>query len=96
VNISEFRRPESVPIGLLEGYRHAFEKETVLAIILGKCIEAGGFVAVETKHDHPKMVEDGLLEKVGDREYKLTKKAIGLLYGEYGIVPEDTADRGGP
>lgn len=84
MNIADFNTPTQHPYGILRGYGRAHEKEMVLAIILKKCIEAGGFVAVETVHNHPAMVRDGLLEQVADRRYKLTPKAKGLLYSEYG------------
>lgn len=81
---TDFEYPEQHPYGMLYGYQNASQKESVLAIILRQCIEAGEFVAVETTHSHPAMVEDGLLEEVADRKYKLTTRAIGLLYSVYG------------
>jgi hypothetical protein len=85
MQVSDFNSPTFHPFGMLGGIvNHASEKESVLAFMLVKCIQNGNFDAVETTHEHPSMVEDGLLEKVGDRLYKLTKKSIGLLYTQYG------------
>lgn len=84
MNIKDFNAPTAHPFDLLPGYKNAYEKESVLQYILSRCIEAGEFIAVETIHDHHTMVTDGLLEEIGDREYKLTTKAIGLLYSQYG------------
>lgn len=83
MNINDFEKPSNHPYGMLRGYENANEKEAMLAWMLIKCIEAGDFCMIETKHDHPTMVEDGLLEKVADKNYRLTKKAIGLLYSQY-------------
>lgn len=83
MNINDFTKPKDHPYGMLDGYTNAYQKESVLAIILKKCIDVGDFVAIETSHSHPTMVNDGLLEKTTDRKYKLTKKAIGLLYSQY-------------
>ena len=83
MNISDFRVPTEHPYNMLEGYQAAFEKEGVLAWILRACIESDCFQAVETKHSHPTMVEDGLLEKVAPKKYLLTEKAKGLLYSVY-------------
>lgn len=83
MQISDFVMPTEHPMGMLSAYSEAYQKEGVLAFILGKCIESGGFVPVKTKYEHPAMVADGLLERTGDFEYKLTKKAIGLLYSHY-------------
>lgn len=84
MDINQFEKPSANPWGMLENYTNASQKESVLVFILTKCIEAGEFVPIETKHSHPTMVKDGLLEEVDERRYKLTKKAIGLLYGYYG------------
>ena len=83
MNITDFEEPKAHPFDLLHGYNNAYEKEGMLAFLLSKCIQAGKFKAVETIHSHPTMVDDGLLEQVGERKYKLTKKAIGLLYSRY-------------
>ena len=85
LTIDDFVKPEAHPYGLLEGYRQAFEKENVLAIALKKCIELNAINATfETIHNHPTMVNDGLLTKVSDRRYCLTRKSIGLLFSRYG------------
>lgn len=83
MRISDFVKPTEHPFNMLRGYENAYQKESVLAFVLSKCIDAHDFAAVETKHEHPTMVEDGLLERVGERKYKLTKKSIGLLYSHY-------------
>jgi len=83
MNINDFEKPKKHPFGMLEGYNHAYEKESVLTVILRKCIEINNFTAIKTVHNHPTMVSDGLLEKIADRKYKLTKKSIGLLYSQY-------------
>ena len=69
---------------MLEGYEHAYEKESTLTFILSKCIEKGKFQSVEAKVDHSDMVTDGLLEDAGKQKYKLTNKSIGLLFSYYG------------
>lgn len=80
--ISEFKEPTVHPFGMLDGYKNAFEKESVLFFIFNQNFRGGVFEPVKTKHDHPAMVEDGLLKKTGD-QYELTQKAIGLLYSVY-------------
>ncbi len=85
MRVELFNTPDRHPYGMLEGYKNAAEKESVLALILKKCIEVSSLTnPVITVHLHPAMVEDGLLEEAGDRQYKLTKKAIGLLWAYYG------------
>ena len=83
MDISDFKMPEAHPFNMLEGYKRAYEKESVLALILIRCIKAGGIIPVQMAHNHPTMVKDGLLEKVANREYELTEKALGLLYSQY-------------
>lgn len=86
MNTNDFKKPDAHPYGLLSGYTNASEKENVLAWMLVDCIEKGSLETVhDSKHSHPTMVEDGLLEEVSERKYKLTKKSIGLLYSVYGI-----------
>ncbi len=82
MQVTDFVMPDKHPFGMLQGYQHAAEKESVLAIILRECVQAGDFIPIKTVHEHPTMVSDGLLEEV-DGKYKLTKKAIGLLYSQY-------------
>jgi hypothetical protein len=73
------------PYGMLEGHLNAFEKECTLAFILSEALEAGDLNAVvKTSPNHPDMVSCGLLIEVREREYRLSKKAIGLLYSVYG------------
>ena len=73
------------PYGMLEGYQNASEKESTLAFILSEALKAGDLnTAVNTTHNHPDMVGYGLLIEVSEREYRLSKKAIGLLYSVYG------------
>ena len=84
MNIKDFAEPKQHPFCLLSSYKDAYEKEGMLAFILGECVKAGSFCAIATKYDHPDMVNDGLLEKAGDKSYKLTTKSIGLLYSVYG------------
>jgi len=82
---TDFVKPTVHPYGMLSGYTDASEKESFLVWMLIKCIEVGEFMAINTTHEHPDMVKLDLLEKVGEKEYKLTKKSIGLLYSHYGI-----------
>ena len=84
MNINDFNPVTKHPFGTLQGYRNACEKESVLAFILRECQRQKKFDVVWTNHNHPTMVSDGLLEKVEDKKYKLTTKAIGLLYSVYG------------
>lgn len=78
MDITLFSKPDTHPYGMLSSYDKAYQKETVLAMMLSKCIKAGGFVAVKTKYAHPTMVIDGLLGEAEGDKYKLTVKAIGL------------------
>lgn len=84
LTINDFSKPTGHPFDLLNGYTRAYEKKSVLAWMLAQCVEAGSFGPVNTTHNHPEMVSDGLLLQTGDREYALTQKAKGLLYGYYG------------
>lgn len=85
MDINSFNEPTEHPFEMLDGYKHAMEKESVMRIILEKCFEAANLdEAVTTKHSHPTMVDDGLLERVGERQYRLTRKGKGLLYTVYG------------
>lgn len=87
MDITLFSKPETQPYGMLGTSANAYQKEQLLAWFLSKCIEAGAFGTVKTKYTHPTMVEDGLLEEV-EGGYKLTIKAIGLLYSVYGKAAE--------
>ena len=85
LTIDNFNEPTEHPYELLQGYSQAGEKETVLMLLLQYCYAEGDlYAAKEFQYSHPTMVEDGLLEEVGERTYKLTKKSIGLLYSVYG------------
>jgi hypothetical protein len=54
-------------------------------MILKKCMEEGDLATpIQTKYSHPTMVSDGLLEEAWGNTYRLTTKAIGLLYVHYG------------
>lgn len=82
LKIQDFKEPTEHPFGMLDGYQRAFEKESVLMLILLANVKAGKFEPVKTRYTHPTMVEDGLLEEIGGG-YFLTPKAIGLLYSVY-------------
>ena len=84
MNTTNFNKPEKHPCGMLSGYRNASEKEGLLCFILSECTDAGEFKEVKTKYSHKSMVQDGLLEEVREKTYKLTKKSKGLLYSVYG------------
>ena len=83
MDISDFVIPNHHPHEMLNGYAHAYEKESFLAFMLKRSIDAGGFVGIQTMDNEDDMVELGLLDKTGEQEYKLSKKAIGLLYTQY-------------
>lgn len=85
----DFHKPDQHPFGMLEGYKQGYEKESVLYFIFKNCwLHDDLNHACATQYDHPTMVEDGLLEKLDtdyhDNVYRLTTKAIGLLYSVYG------------
>jgi len=85
MDINSFNEPTEHPWQMLEGYKRAVEKETVMRIVLAGCFEAGSLdEAVTTRCSHPTMVDDGLLERIGEKQYKLTRKGKGLLYMVYG------------
>ena len=71
-----------------KGYRRAYEKEGVLAIILMECYDMGDLHhSVATKFTHPSMISDGLIYTEDNHAtYKLTDKSIELLYRVYGKV----------
>jgi hypothetical protein len=82
----DFNTPKQHPFGMLAGLglSHTSECESMLAWILIKCIKQNSWDAVATAHSHPSLMQAGLVEQIGDRMYKLTTKAKGLLYSHYG------------
>lgn len=81
LTVDDFVPVTKHPFGMLEGYQNASEKESTLAFILSKVLEAGDLNAVvKTNSNHPDMVGCGLLIEVREGEYRLSKKAVGLLY----------------
>jgi hypothetical protein len=81
----DFVRPDKHPFDMLDGYRNAYEKESVLLLIFRNAWKSDNISQpCETQHEHPSMVEDGLLEEVEPHFYRLTTKSIGLLYSVYG------------
>jgi len=88
VNIEMLDMPKKHPYGMLQGIGQAWERESFLAWMLIQCIEAGAFAPISTRHEHPEMVELGLVERIGERKYVLTEKAKGLLYSHYWKRPD--------
>lgn len=83
----DFNVPKEHPFGMLAGLGlspHTNECESVLAWLLSKSIEQNSWEAITTTHYHPKLVQAGLVEEIGEKQYKLTIKAKGLLYSQYG------------
>lgn len=88
MNVTMFNRPDRHPQGMLRGYRHHKEKESMLLWMLIKSQQQGSFdKPIETRFEHPQMVEEGLLERVGWRSYRLTEKALILLHAHFGKTP---------
>jgi hypothetical protein len=84
---SHLKTPKQQPWGMLDGFglQHTLENEQFLCWILVQCQEAGEWIVVKTPQSHPDLVEKGILEEVGDPfHYRLTTKAKGLLYIQYG------------
>lgn len=84
--IDDYKEPKQHPFGMLAGIPHACEKESFMAWFLLKCIDAKNIDAeIETKSNEDYMCGEniGLLEKVRNQTYKLTKKAKGLLFAYY-------------
>lgn len=85
MTINDFEMPKTHPFGMCSAYTNANRKEAMLVYMLAQCIEAGTLNCfVPTIYAHEDMVRDGLLESDGTKTYKLTKKAIWLLYAYYG------------
>ena len=86
MDINDFNPPDRDPIGMLDGkVVNASEKETILTLLLAHCIQEKNLDAsFEFMYQHPSMVNDGLLIHEGGTNYRLTKKAKGLLYGYFG------------
>lgn len=81
-----FEYPNMHPSGMLAGeyLSNTYECENLLAWFLSKAKEAKAFDFVTTMYEHPELVSARLLEQRGPNEYRLTKKALGLLYTVYG------------
>lgn len=84
IRLETFRDPEGHPAGMLDGCSRAFEKESLLTILLSECIKAGDWLPVKVDRRHSSMEEDGLLYYAGHGEYVLSRKAKGLLYAIFG------------
>jgi len=85
MKVEDFETPTNHPFGMLNGFDHASEKESMLVYILAQCIKANDLNAtIEFMRDQSEMVNDGLLVQQGEHEYRLTKKSLGLLYSVYG------------
>jgi len=85
LTVDDFGPITKHPFNMLEGYQNASEKENTLAFILSKALEIGSLNAVvKTNSNYPDMVGCGLLIEVREGEYRLSRKAIGLLYSVYG------------
>jgi hypothetical protein len=81
---SDFNKPTSHPYGMLAGYKDAHEQEDYLASMLYDCIEFGDWIVFPSSRIHSQLPANGLMERFGYDGWKLTKKAIGLLYTIYG------------
>ena len=84
---SDYHKPDRHPFGMLAGQRlsHTSEAEWLLTWMLVQCQEKGSWAIISTDYTHPGLVDAGLLEEVGDRQYRLTRLSRGLLYAYYGI-----------
>jgi hypothetical protein len=83
MTIRAFQMPTRDPFGMLSGYKDAAIKENVLRWFLGKCVQCGDFVSIACREDYSELVKDGLLQEKVRGEYRLTSKAISLLYPFY-------------
>ena len=92
LEINDFKNYTDYPMGLCKNFRDGSQKENMLAYMLSKTIEADNMEAVvETEHTHPTMVQDGLLEEVAPKQYKITLKAYALIYGHQVENPNKVA-----
>lgn len=93
IRITDFERPEQHPYSMLLGMEliNTHQAESLLAWMLVECIDASKWITIQTKHDHGGLVAAGLLREVGERQYQLTERAKGLLYGCYAAEVSDEA-----
>lgn len=85
LSIEDYEKPKSHPFSMLEGEENASEKESFMAWCLSQCIKAGNLDAeFKTVANEDGMVGIDMLEKLGDKTYRLTRKAKGLLFAHYG------------
>lgn len=86
ITIEDFSRPDRHPYSMLTGLgmKHAYEAEAHLAWHLCQIVDRGWLGPLECKHEHPRLVNAGLLIDHGGKVYELTRKALALLYAEYG------------
>jgi hypothetical protein len=78
---NDFNVPDRHPYDTFGSY----ETENFMAWFLMDVLKTGDlYVSIVTQYDHPELVEQGFLERTGDREYRLTQKSIGILYTVYG------------
>ena len=84
MNPTDFNKPDKHPFTMMQGYRNAAEKESVLSWILIQHIEAGDWSPVKTEYEYDALVADGFLEWHGYHLYTLTTKAKGFLYAFFG------------
>lgn len=83
MTIRAFRMPTSDPFGMLNGYENPAGKEKILRWFLERSVKVGEFVTVSSRSDYSALVRDGLLQEKVKGEYRLTSKAISLLYPFY-------------
>jgi hypothetical protein len=83
---SDYGTPDRPPFGMLAnyGFSDTSQAESFLVWMLVQCQEKGDWGVVQTNKIHPTLVAKGLLEEAGDRQYRLTRLAKGLLYAYYG------------
>lgn len=90
---SDFEAPTQHPFGMLNGMglKNTHENEAFLASLLMICQKRGSWSSINTQHTHPALVTANLLEETGNFQYRLTRKAKGLLYAYYGKDEEHEA-----